>query len=172
MIYTFKNNKYNADPQKVAEELERIRIENGQQLRTKDVVVQASAEDSPLHPCFTWDDTAAAHKYRMHEARELIRSIVVLKNETDKPTPVYWNVIIKKTENATAEQFYQNTTVLMKRPEEYASALRGILGDLTAAQAGLEQLRALAPKKDRSKVSSASDHISSARQRLDEIAPG
>lgn len=37
------------------------------------VVTDASAEDSPLHPHFEWDNARAAHAYRVDQARELIR---------------------------------------------------------------------------------------------------
>jgi len=42
------------------------------------VVDAARAEDSPLHRYFTWDDGAAAEKWRLDEARKLVRSIHVV----------------------------------------------------------------------------------------------
>jgi hypothetical protein len=47
-------------------------------------VVEAAADpDSPLHPCFDWDDESAARSYRIEQARSLIRSVRVnVKTET------------------------------------------------------------------------------------------
>lgn len=46
---------------------------------TPDAVVEAARDPtSPLHDHFTWDDTLAAQKCRLDEARTLIRSIRVV----------------------------------------------------------------------------------------------
>lgn len=37
----------------------------------------AEPEDSPLHTHFEWDDTEAAHKYRVEQARTLIRGVTI-----------------------------------------------------------------------------------------------
>ena len=39
------------------------------------VVEEARAESSPLHAHFDWDDTTAAHKHRLEQARTLIRRV-------------------------------------------------------------------------------------------------
>lgn len=41
-----------------------------------DVVARAADPASPLHKHFTWDDSEAAAKWRMHEARNLINAVV------------------------------------------------------------------------------------------------
>jgi len=46
------------------------------------VLTDAESERSPLHDFFEWDDTQAAGRWRMNQARYLLRSIhVVLKNK-------------------------------------------------------------------------------------------
>lgn len=42
-----------------------------------DVVKAASAKDHPLHSRFEWDDSKAAHKWRIEQAREMIASVMV-----------------------------------------------------------------------------------------------
>jgi hypothetical protein len=43
---------------------------------TPEMVIDAAADkNSPLHECFTWDNSEAAAKWRIEEARELIRSV-------------------------------------------------------------------------------------------------
>ena len=41
------------------------------------VVAHAKDEDSPLHECFEWDDSKAAHAHRLDQARSLITSVKV-----------------------------------------------------------------------------------------------
>lgn len=60
----------------IREELERIRLQNGGILRPEDVVKEAKSPSSPLHPKFNWDDSSAAHAWRLEQARHLIRVFV------------------------------------------------------------------------------------------------
>ena len=62
----------------IADSLEAIRAANGGLLRPADVVDAAADEDHPLHDCFTWDDDAAAHQYRLWQARQMIRVVVTV----------------------------------------------------------------------------------------------
>jgi hypothetical protein len=41
------------------------------------VLAEATPVDHPLHDRFEWDDSIAGHKYRLNQARELIRSVKV-----------------------------------------------------------------------------------------------
>ena len=55
-----------------------IRAKRG--VLTPEVVVEEAADpQSPLHGRFTWDDTEAARKWRLHEASQLLR----VKYKTD-----------------------------------------------------------------------------------------
>lgn len=47
------------------------------------VVSEATPEESPLHHRFEWDNNVAGDKYRLIQARELIRSCTVVYKETD-----------------------------------------------------------------------------------------
>lgn len=71
-------------PQAAGEELERIRREKGT-LVPADVVEEAAAAGSPLHPAFEWDDSAAAHEYRLAQARRLITSVRVVDSPVRAP---------------------------------------------------------------------------------------
>lgn len=63
------------------EELLAIRQQYGA-LTPANVVEAASAEEHPLHDRFEWDDSAAARKYRLSQARQIIR--VVRETYTDQ----------------------------------------------------------------------------------------
>jgi len=61
---------------KILKELESIENEHG--FLTPQLVVQkASAEDSSMHNYFTWNDTEAGSKYRLWQARQLIKDVRV-----------------------------------------------------------------------------------------------
>lgn len=65
-----------ADKAEIFAALKQLEKEDGR-LTPEDVVKAAEDEDSPLHGCFTWDNDAAAHQFRLVEARRLIRTVKV-----------------------------------------------------------------------------------------------
>lgn len=75
------NDLYKADAQKCYEEvqsLEEITVEN--------VLEKGRDESSELHKCFTWDNDEAAEKYRLIQARDIIRSFVIEQIKTEDTT--------------------------------------------------------------------------------------
>jgi hypothetical protein len=49
------------------------------------VVAEAATATSPLHRFFVWDDTEAAHRYRLDQAENLIRRVrVVIHREPER----------------------------------------------------------------------------------------
>jgi len=58
-------------------ELTRLAAENNGLLTPDHVVDAARNNASPLHRWFQWDNDAAAHMYRVEQARHLIRSVRV-----------------------------------------------------------------------------------------------
>lgn len=76
--------------QEALEELERIRSEDpDDMLRPEAVVEAAKKRNSPLHDYFTWDDDEAAKRYRLIQARQLIRVAVTVLPRSDKKTRAY-----------------------------------------------------------------------------------
>lgn len=64
----------------VRDELLKLQDNRGR-ITPQAVVDEASNPKHPLHNLFEWDDTEAARKYRLDQARELIRSVdVVIRN--------------------------------------------------------------------------------------------
>jgi hypothetical protein len=58
------------------DELIKIAKKHDGVLKAIDVIEEARDESSPLHSAFTWDDSKAAHEYRLEQARRLIRVVV------------------------------------------------------------------------------------------------
>lgn len=59
-------------------ELQIIAEQNNGILRAEDVVAFAKNPQTVLHSYFDWDDTIAAHKWRLQQARQLIRVMVTV----------------------------------------------------------------------------------------------
>lgn len=167
MIYKFKSGtRYTkeCDPQQIGESLELIRLNNEGRLHVQDVLTDAVNPASPLHPVFTWDDQEAAQSWRTQEARQLIRSVVVLKTEDAEPETAFYNVKVQVGEDM--EQYYQSVAVLEHSPQEYHAALTLLLGQLDALDKSIKQLRKVTPPSHARTVAQASSFLDRARNIL------
>jgi hypothetical protein len=72
-----------ANPQKIGEALTAISATNGGHLIPSAVVQAARDAKSVLHRHFEWTDKVAAEKYRLDQARSLIRCIHVESDNTE-----------------------------------------------------------------------------------------
>lgn len=63
----------------------------GRSLRPEDVVNAARDKKHPLHSRFDWDDNAAAHKWRLQQARQIINSVRIVTHTDSRVivTPYY-----------------------------------------------------------------------------------
>jgi hypothetical protein len=62
------------------EEIERITNKHGC-CKPKILVKESKRETAPCHPFFTWDNSVAADKCREDEARSIIRSVRIVRDE-------------------------------------------------------------------------------------------
>lgn len=85
MIFKYEGRSYGVPAQVAGERLREIEDRDGS-VTPQAVVDDARPEDSLLHPVFEWDDEKAAEAYRIHQAGNFIRCIVVVpeKNDTVK----------------------------------------------------------------------------------------
>ena len=74
-------------------ELARLQVEYGA-ITAEVVVEEAKNSRSPLHDAFAWDDTLAASRWRMHQARDMIGAIKVVydDNGAEKSIREFLNV--------------------------------------------------------------------------------
>jgi hypothetical protein len=125
------------DAQMVADEIAGI----GEAATAEQIVDKAKDENTELHKCFTWDDEAAAEKYRIIEARQIVRHLVReelpdVKNDTP-PLRVFY-----KTNNGEGYKHIERT--IIKREDEYQALLARAMMELRAFKAKysmLEELR-------------------------------
>jgi len=88
--------------ERIIAELTRIVERHGGVLRPEDVVDEARDPRSPLHDQFDWDDSEAAHKWRLHQARNLIRVCVRYVETPDrerKPCRVFVSLTTDRVSN-------------------------------------------------------------------------
>lgn len=139
MVYKFREgSRFRGDAAAVAAELERIRTERGA-LRSDAVVDEATPQDAPLHPFFEWDDAVAAREQRLEQARRLVRSIEIVRD--DRP-PVSMYVHYSAPE--AGDGGYEPLSVVVSQPDRYLSALAEARKDLAAAQRRVTELLAVA----------------------------
>jgi len=96
-------------------ELDKIKRAQSGKIHAEDVVRAARPAKSPLHAAFEWDDSEAAEQYRLTQAREVMRSIVVryVNAPADAPpTRLYVNV-----DRGTADSAYMEIAVALGQPE-------------------------------------------------------
>lgn len=125
----------------VGEELERIRLKTGR--LTPDVVVkEARLKKSPIHAAFEWDDTLAGEKYRLHQARNIIRAVrVVTEDDAGESVSHPQFVHINRGHE---DQYYQSAEVAVENVDEFVLAVNGLAVKVAGAQRALDDLRAMA----------------------------
>lgn len=74
--------------QAVGEHLDRLRERYPDGFTRLDVLQSAREPESPIHSLFTWDDRSAANRWRLEQAKNLTRAIMVVKTEDDDQPPV------------------------------------------------------------------------------------
>jgi hypothetical protein len=94
MTYVFRSGyRCNVSAKVAGERIAEIEAANDGHLTPSCVVDDSRPEEAPLHPCFEWDDEVAAEKYRVEEARRLIRNVYIeVENEEGRETPVLHHV--------------------------------------------------------------------------------
>lgn len=148
--------RFPVKPQVVGDELARISVESGGVIKPAAVVDASRPLETPLHPCFEWDDYRAAELHREDTARSLIRSVrVVFEGDEDgvskaDPTPTY--VHINTEEHGSG---YVTTRVAMSDAEMKAQVLAEAVAYLRGWRnryAHLKELAAVVEAIDRIQV--------------------
>lgn len=94
--YRFRNHqKSTPDAQRIGSALDDVRAASGDgKLYPAHVVEYAEPDVSPLHNDFEWDNDAAAHQFRLGQARNLIASVVVVYSDGKQSSiiPAYYHI--------------------------------------------------------------------------------
>lgn len=120
------NGIFRADPTKCYEEIQKI----GEEVTPEQVLDRARNKKTELHKCFDWDDSVAAEKYRLVQARQVLSKLIVVKRDVsnEEKEPIQFRVMMKNenTKNST----YKQTIVMVKDEDEYQKLLAQAYSEL------------------------------------------
>lgn len=144
--YVWKKRAWHtADPQIVGEALEAVREAGGGKLKPAEVVEEARPKTSDLHPFFTWKNSEAAEKWRVHEARQLINVIAIeAPTEDDEAATAPAFVNVRVADEAGVEQYYQSSSVAVEHVDEFAAAVKDLRRKASGLLRSIEELKTLA----------------------------
>jgi hypothetical protein len=151
--------KFGVDPQAAGEELERIKHRDGT-IVPEAVVDEARPEDAVLHPAFEWEDPVAAEKYRVIQARTLIKKVRVICPEPQEE-PVVRATVARPT--APIEP-------AMQEHDPLAFDLTKTVGSLVETKRQLTELKLKAARRfDRRKVIAADIALAELKEAEDSL---
>lgn len=114
------NNYFKADATKCYEEMQEL-----EEVTPENVLEYASDESSELHKCFEWNDSIAANKYRLQQARSVIQYLVVTDEKKERePVRVF--------QITSQPNVYQTTRFFLEQPDEYEALLKRAKEELAA----------------------------------------
>lgn len=117
-----------------------IADKNGGVLLPEDVVEEASDKRHPLHSKFNWDNTDAAHQYRIWQARQLISvSVQVIDQNTD-PSRTFVSLSTDRSEKGG----YRLMATVMNDDQMREQLLRDALSEMNTFSRKYKKLRELA----------------------------
>ena len=106
MAYIFKQGSgFSGNAEEIYNELEDIRDQNDGKLTPQQIVKIAKNKKTKLHSQFEWDNGIAGEKWRLWQARALVRAIVYVDEQEKKSSNVF--IHIRNNEG----QYYQNISV-------------------------------------------------------------
>ena len=133
------------DPRIALQEVETVRKSKGGTVVPEDLVEVARDEANPLHPEFEWDDTKAAHTYRLRQAGGILRHLVVVRKEIKSERPVrVFGVIKGESQWGQPKPLYQSQDEIMADPNLRAQVLQRARSELKSFRNKYADLQELA----------------------------
>ena len=125
--------KFKADPEKCYREIESLG-----ECKPDEIVDYARNRNTELHKCFEWDDTKAAERWRIQQARIICNSLTVVV-ETIQHDPIEVRVI----EHDTADKVYRPIVATVRNEDQYARLLRSAKEELAAFKKRYQSIKEL-----------------------------
>ncbi len=125
-------------------EIMRIKNKNGGDVSPDSIVAEASRKTNPLHVLFTWDDSEAAHKYRLSEAGSLLRAIEITYVELPEQPRRAFEVSYKKPSGRQDKQtLYTTAEEAAADPDNHAKLIAEAVRTLMAWRCRFRYLQEL-----------------------------
>ena len=115
--------KFKADAQKCFDEVQTL----GEEYTPHEVLDLARDPKTELHKCFDWDDSSAAEKWRIQQARFVCNSFTVVVETTKGEEKAY-----RLVQHDHDEKVYRPVTFTVRNEGQYASLLRKAKAELAA----------------------------------------
>lgn len=125
---------------RIARELERIKEENGGLLKQEDVVDFARDPSTALHGRFTWDDTEAAHRWRLAQAAQIIRLVINVVEEDAPPVRAFVSLTTDRVKGGAG---YRSIQDVLQDADMTEQLVQDALSDLAAIRHKYKSLTAL-----------------------------
>ncbi len=125
----------------IATELAHIQELSGGVLLPAKVVEFARNPETALHRQFEWDDTEAAAKWRLEQARQVIRLHVTVVGEDASPVRAF----VSLSTDRKGAGGYRALADVMSDPGMADQMLRDAMGELRIVQRKYQQIKALRP---------------------------
>lgn len=139
MVYKWNPGYYTKiNAQTAGEICEQLAAEN--KLTAQSLVDASEPETAPLHNAFEWDNRIAGNEWRKYQARNIIHSLVIVREEAE-PQKVYFNLDKKENE-------YTHIDVILSSEDDYNKMMENALNELRSFQRKYARLEALRPVFD------------------------
>ena len=136
---------YRADAGKVAEEIASI----GDTAEPEQIVDKARDEQTELHKCFEWDDAVAAERYRVEQAKDVVRHIYLVRKEPEHQDGGEAKVFkVRAFSHTPGISGYSQTVQIVKQEDRYQLLLQQAYDELRAFKRKYECLTELKPILD------------------------
>jgi hypothetical protein len=148
MVYQFAHGaKVSTRAQVVGETLSAIQEKRGG-LRPSEIVEEARPVESPIHACFEWDESEAAQKYRLWQARQLISCVVMVRESPELP-PVRAFVNVRQAAEDSQEgqkdsRVYLPLETVLASPDLRQQAINAIKSDIASLRRKMVSFERLA----------------------------
>jgi hypothetical protein len=126
---------------RIARELARIAEKNAGLLRQEDVVRFAKDPTTALHTQFDWDDTEAAHKWRLEQAGRIIRLQVKVIEDTSQVVRAFVSLT---PDRVGEERGYRSISDVLSDEDKRSQMLGDALAELSAVRRKYQSLTQLA----------------------------
>lgn len=121
-------------------EIEQWCAETGGLITPEQLVEKAKDPNTHCHSWFTWDDSDAAAKYRLIEARGLLRVLVTVLPERDAPVRAFVSLV---EDRKLPHGGYRPVDVVMATPEQRKELVRTAYIEFRALQRRWKDLNEL-----------------------------
>ena len=139
MKYKWKRMIKGLSPQIAGEQIAKIIQANNGHIKPVDVVESAKPVRSPLHNTFDWNDRSAAEKYRVEQAKYILRQLVIVRiQEDDEPIIIRAFVSVRDEDDSPV---YTSIDRAAQNPEEWEYVINQAYEELQAWKEKYRTLR-------------------------------